>query len=119
MKKRNVLSFVAICLIILTLLSLVSCADDTKKKSSSTYSSSYNSDKKTDSSTKSDSSSSTNSSSSVNDWMKDQAEGKDYSSDDGGTYYCMGKNDTCPNKTKNAYDLYCDSCDPDGDNKEG
>ena len=55
----------------------------------------------------------------VKDWMKDQAVGKDYSYDDGGEYYCMGKNDTCPNKTKNAYDLYCNSCDPDGDNIEG
>lgn len=55
----------------------------------------------------------------VKDWMKDQASGKNYSYDDGGDYYCMGKNDTCPNKTKNMYDLYCDSCDPDGDNIEG
>ena len=55
----------------------------------------------------------------VKDWMKDQAVGEDYSYDDGGEYYCMGKNDTCPNKTKNAYDLYCNSCDPDGDNIEG
>ncbi len=55
----------------------------------------------------------------VHDWMKDQAEGKDYGDDDGGDYYCMGKNDTCPNKTHNKYDLYCDSCDPDGDNVEG
>lgn len=51
--------------------------------------------------------------------MKDQAVGKDYSYDDGGEYYCMGKNDTCPNKTQNEYDLYCNSCDPDGDNIEG
>ena len=55
----------------------------------------------------------------VNDWMKEQAKDKDYSSDDGGDYYCMGKNNTCPNKTHNKYDLYCSSCDPDGDNKEG
>ena len=27
-----------------------------------------------------------------------------------GPFYCMGKNDTCPNKTYCAYDLYCDSC---------
>lgn len=53
------------------------------------------------------------------DWMKDQADGKDYTTDDGGEYYCMGKNDTCPNKTKNAYDLFCSACDPDGDNIEG
>jgi len=53
------------------------------------------------------------------DWMKEQAEGKDYSTDDGGEYYCMGKGDTCSNKTKNAYDLYCTRCDPDNDNREG
>ena len=55
----------------------------------------------------------------TDDWMKEQADGKDYGSNDGGSYYCMGKNDTCPNKTHNAYDLFCDSCDPDGDNIEG
>lgn len=55
----------------------------------------------------------------VDDWMKDQAEGKDYDYDDGGSYYCMGKGDSCNNKTRNAYDLYCSSCDPDGDNVEG
>lgn len=49
----------------------------------------------------------------------------DYSydtSDDGltsGVYWCMGKGDTCPNKTYSAYDFYCSSCDPDGDNIEG
>ena len=53
------------------------------------------------------------------DWMQDQAEDKDYTTDDGGEYYCMGKNDTCPNKTRNAYDLFCSACDPDGDNMEG
>lgn len=55
----------------------------------------------------------------VHDWMKDRAEGKDYDYDDGGSYYCMGKGDSCNNKTRNAYDLYCSSCDPDGDNVEG
>lgn len=35
------------------------------------------------------------------------------------TYYCMGKNNTCPNKTYSPWDFYCSSCDPDGDNKEG
>lgn len=70
-------------------------------------------------------SSSTNKSSSnsfqdeTKDWMKDQAKGKSYNYDDGGKYPCMGKNDTCPNYTHNAYDLYCDKCDPDGDNVEG
>ncbi|MCH5187830.1 MAG: hypothetical protein J1F63_05460 [Oscillospiraceae bacterium] len=37
----------------------------------------------------------------------------------GGEFYCMGKNDTCPNKTYSPLDLFCDSCDPDGDNIEG
>lgn len=34
-------------------------------------------------------------------------------------YWCMGKNDTCNNKTSSAYDFYCNSCDPDGDGEEG
>ena len=39
--------------------------------------------------------------------------------DDGmGPYYCYGKGNTCPNKTYNCFDLYCDSCDSDGDNIE-
>ncbi len=41
------------------------------------------------------------------------------SSSSGGLYYCMGKNDTCPNKTNSPYDLYCSSCDPNNDNIEG
>ena len=41
------------------------------------------------------------------------------SSADDGEYFCLGKNDTCPNKTHSPYDLYCSSCDPDGDNIEG
>lgn len=28
-----------------------------------------------------------------------------------GPFYCVGKNNTCPNKTYCAYDLYCDKCD--------
>ena len=55
----------------------------------------------------------------MNDWYANQAEGKDYNYNDGGSYYCMGKNDTCSRKTNNAYDLFCGSCDPDGDNVEG
>ncbi len=27
-----------------------------------------------------------------------------------GPFYCMGKGNTCPNKTYCAYDLYCSSC---------
>ncbi|MDE6656954.1 MAG: hypothetical protein K2J88_00015 [Oscillospiraceae bacterium] len=38
---------------------------------------------------------------------------------DSESYYCMGKNDTCPNKTYDPYDFYCSSCDPDNDNIEG
>lgn len=34
-------------------------------------------------------------------------------------FYCMGKNDTCTNKTSSAWDLYCYSCDPDDNNIEG
>ena len=32
---------------------------------------------------------------------------------------CLGQNRTCPNKQDDALDLFCDSCDPDGDNIEG
>ena len=39
-------------------------------------------------------------------------------SDGMGPYPCYGKGNTCNNTTKNCLDLYCDSCDPDGDNKE-
>ena len=28
-----------------------------------------------------------------------------------GPFYCMGKNNTCNNRTYCAYDYYCDSCD--------
>lgn len=88
--------------------------------SNSSDSPSYSSSSKSSySSSSSASSSSGYAQDDVKDWMKDQAVGKDYSYDDGGEYYCMGKNDTCPNKTRNAYDLYCNSCDPDGDNIEG
>ncbi len=31
----------------------------------------------------------------------------------------MGKNDTCNNKTSDAFDFYCYSCDPDDNNIEG
>lgn len=36
-----------------------------------------------------------------------------------GTYLCLGKNNTCKNITDSPTDLYCDACDPDGDNYEG
>ena len=36
-----------------------------------------------------------------------------------GQYWCMGKGDSCQNPTSGPLDLYCDSCDPDGDNREG
>ena len=48
--------------------------------------------------------------------------GFDKKSDDKASYgefWCMGKNDTCKNKTYSAYDLYCHSCDPDDNNIEG
>lgn len=36
-----------------------------------------------------------------------------------GTFWCMGKNNTCQNKTSSPTDFYCSTCDPDGDNIEG
>lgn len=36
-----------------------------------------------------------------------------------GEYWCMGKNDTCTNKTYDPFDYYCYSCDPDNNNIEG
>lgn len=36
-----------------------------------------------------------------------------------GEYWCMGKGDTCHNKTSSPTDLYCHSCDPDDNNIEG
>lgn len=36
-----------------------------------------------------------------------------------GEFWCLGKNDTCQNKTYSADDLYCNQCDPDNDNVEG
>jgi hypothetical protein len=36
-----------------------------------------------------------------------------------GKYWCMGKNDTCQNKTSRPDDFFCDQCDPNGDNIEG
>ena len=36
-----------------------------------------------------------------------------------GEYWCMGKNDTCRNKTYDPNDLFCHSCDPDDNNIEG
>lgn len=37
----------------------------------------------------------------------------------GGDYWCMGKHDTCQNKTNSPDDFFCDECDPNGDNIEG
>lgn len=34
-------------------------------------------------------------------------------------YWCMGKNDTCQNKTNRPDDFFCDECDPNKDNIEG
>lgn len=63
--------------------------------------------KSSDSSSKSSYSSSKSSYSESSDSLKD------------GEYYCMGKNDTCTNKTYSPTDLYCHSCDPDDNNIEG
>lgn len=35
-----------------------------------------------------------------------------------GEYWCMGKNDTCQNKTKDPFDFYCRICDKNNDNIE-
>lgn len=115
-------------IVILSVLIIYSCVAmfsnsyqaASRSSSNSSDSTSYSSSPKSSYSSSSSASSSTGyTQDDVKDWMKGQAVGKDYSYDDGGVYYCMGKNDTCPNKTRNAYDLYCSSCDPDGDNIEG
>jgi len=36
-----------------------------------------------------------------------------------GDYWCMGKHDTCQNKTDSPDDFFCDECDPNRDNIEG
>ena len=70
--------------------------------------------KATNSSNSSSSSSSSGKSSSKGPWYSTNVK-----SDGMGPYPCYGKNNTCPNYTYNYKDLYCDKCDPDGDNKEG
>lgn len=35
-----------------------------------------------------------------------------------GEFWCMGKNDTCENKTFEATDLFCNSCDSNKNNIE-
>ncbi len=35
-----------------------------------------------------------------------------------GEYWCMGKNDTCKNKTYDPFDYYCSSCDRNNNNIE-
>lgn len=114
------------CIIVAVCLTLVlfGCTDSGSSTPSNTindYSSSYSNSSgySKGGSSSSYSKSSGYSKDNVNSWMKDQAAGKNYSYDDGGDYYCMGKNNPCRNKTKNAYDLYCNSCDPNGDNVEG
>ena len=113
-----ILSFLIICSCVAVFSNHYQASSHSNSSASPSYSSSSKSTYSSSSSL-SASSSSGYTQDDVKDWMKDQAVGKDYSYDDGGEYYCMGKNDTCPNKTKNAYDLYCNSCDPDGDNIEG
>ena len=119
--KKYIRSIFAIAVMLMFVISLSACTtpanydsenSDSEVTSSSSYNSGYNSGYNSydsDDDFKND----------VDDWMKDQAAGKDYNYDDGGSYYCMGKGDTCNNKTKNRYDLYCNSCDPNGDNIEG
>ncbi len=103
---------VSIIIVVCLTLVLFGCTTDSGSSTSNNYTTTTNY-------SSSYSKSSGYSKDDVNSWMKDQAAGKNYSYDDGGEYYCMGKNNTCRNKTKNAYDLYCNSCDPNGDNVEG
>lgn len=98
--KNKKIFFILLAIIVIFSFAMVACQSD-NRNNSNYENSAYNGNEE------------------VKDWMKDQASGKDYDYDDGGDYYCMGKNDTCPNKTNNKYDLYCSSCDPDGDNIEG
>jgi len=94
--------------ILLIALLLQGCPDSTSKESSKKAKTTT--EATTRSTTKKTSSSKTGSWNSAN--VKDDGTGQ-------GPYYCYGKNNTCNNKTKNYRDLYCDSCDPDGDNVEG
>lgn len=50
---------------------------------------------------------------------KKENNNNNYDEPDNDGFYCMGKNDTCTNKTYDASDLYCHSCDPDNNNIEG
>lgn len=107
-----------------TALSAVGCGgSDTGSGSLSDASSSYeDSSSLSESSSDSSSSSKSDSSSSKSSSGSNAASaGKTANDDDlgAGEYYCMGKNDTCKNKTSSPTDLYCYSCDPDGNNIEG
>ncbi len=104
-----------VLVLILLLLMLVNCSSDSdsyEASSSYTVHSSSSGKKTTDYSYKTTTPSSKKS--------YDTYDG--YDDGDGlkeGEYYCMGKNDTCPNKTYSPYDFFCSRCDPDGDNIEG
>ena len=93
-----------------------SCGGDEPETSVSSKAESIN----VSSSSSSKTSSSSKVSSSSNSYSS-KSESKSYysESDSDDSFYCMGKNDTCSNKTSSAYDLYCHSCDPDDNNIEG
>lgn len=95
--------------------------EDSSSSSESASDSSSSSESASDSSSSSKSDSSSSSSSKSSSGSNAASVGKAANDDDlgAGEYYCMGKNDTCKNKTSSPTDLYCYSCDPDGNNIEG
>lgn len=52
-------------------------------------------------------------------YPQERESSSDSTSNNTGEYWCMGKNDTCQNKTTSPDDFFCDECDPNGDNIEG
>lgn len=58
-----------------------------------------------------------NSTESSEDSIKPSANSNSSSSSEG-KFWCMGKNDTCQNKTSDPSDLFCSSCDKNNDDIE-
>ncbi len=44
---------------------------------------------------------------------------EDITEEEGELFFCAGKDNTCENTISDAADMFCDECDPDGDNVEG
>lgn len=110
MNRKNFLaSAMVVCMSL-----VIGCSSNSKDtvKSSSAQSSSSSSTTSSKPSTSTGSSSSSSKSSS----SSSSSSSKSNSSE---TYWCMGKGDTCQNKTYSPIDFYCNSCDPDNDNREG